>query len=64
LQGKHELGTGMIYNAENARKELAHAVILHEYPLSIVDHIGFRRYSAPLQPLFQVPCRNTIKRRY
>jgi len=54
----------MIYNAENARKELAHAVILHEYPLSIVDHIGFRRYSAPLQPLFQVPCRNTIKRRY
>ncbi|KAH7853298.1 hypothetical protein Vadar_000990 [Vaccinium darrowii] len=34
---------------------------MHEYPLSIVDHIGFRRYSTALQPLFKVPCRNTIK---
>ncbi|XP_073221462.1 zinc finger BED domain-containing protein RICESLEEPER 2-like [Cicer arietinum] len=62
LQGKKELGTG-IYDAENARKELAHAIILHEYPLSIVEHIDFRRYSASLQPLFQVPCRNTIKKK-
>ncbi|XP_012570565.1 zinc finger BED domain-containing protein RICESLEEPER 2-like [Cicer arietinum] len=61
LQGKKELVTG-IYDAENARKELAHAIILHEYPLSIVEHIGFRRYSVSLQPLFQVPCRNTIKK--
>ena len=61
LQGKQELGTWS-YNVENVRKELAHAIILHEYPLSIVDHIGFRRYSASLQPLFQVPCRNTIKK--
>jgi hypothetical protein len=35
LHGKQELGT-RIYNAENVRKELAHAIILHEYPLSIV----------------------------
>jgi hypothetical protein len=61
LQGKQELGIGC-YDAENARKQLAHAIILHEYPLSIVDHIGFRRYSASLQPIFQVPCRNTIKK--
>ncbi|XP_012575080.1 zinc finger BED domain-containing protein RICESLEEPER 2-like [Cicer arietinum] len=61
LQGKKELGT-VIYDAENARKELAHAIILHEYPISIVEYIGFRRYSASLQPLFQVPCRNTIKK--
>ena len=61
LQGKQELCT-WIYNAENSRKELAHAIILHEYPLSIVDHVGFRRYLASLQPLFQVPCRNTIKK--
>jgi len=56
------LGT-WIYNAKNAMKELAYSVILHEYPLSIVDHVGFRRYSASLQPLFQVPCRNTIKKK-
>ncbi|CAK8579118.1 unnamed protein product [Lathyrus sativus] len=61
MQGKQELSTG-IYDAEIAKKELAHAIILHEYPLSIVDHIGFRRYSTSLQPLFQVPCRNTIKK--
>ncbi|CAK8536144.1 unnamed protein product [Lathyrus sativus] len=61
MQGKQELSTG-IYDAENAKKELARAIILHEYPLSIVDHIRFRRYSASLQPLFQVPCRNSIKK--
>jgi hypothetical protein len=61
LQGKQELGIGS-YDAENARKELAHAIILHEYPLSIVDHNGFRRYTTSLQPIFQVPSRNTIKK--
>jgi len=40
LQGKQELCAG-IYNAQNVRKELANAIILQEYPLSIVDHIGF-----------------------
>ncbi|XP_028214896.1 zinc finger BED domain-containing protein RICESLEEPER 2-like [Glycine soja] len=35
---------------------------MHEYPLAIVDHLGFRRYSAALQPVFQVPTRNTIKK--
>lgn len=33
-----------------------------EYPLLIVDHINFRRYTASLQPLFQDPCRNIIKK--
>nr|XP_017251921.1 PREDICTED: zinc finger BED domain-containing protein RICESLEEPER 2-like [Daucus carota subsp. sativus] len=44
-----------------AKKELASMIIMHKYPLSIIDHIGFKRYSASLQPLFKVPCRNTIK---
>jgi len=60
-QGKQELGIGS-YNAENSRKELATAIIMHEYPLSIVDHAYFRRFLSSLQPLFQVPCRNTIKK--
>lgn len=60
VQGKQELGAGT-YDTENARGELAKAIIMHEYPLSIVDHLGFRRYSASLQPVFQVPTRNTIK---
>ena len=33
------------FDEECAGKELAHLVIMHEYPLSIVEHIGFRRYS-------------------
>ncbi|CAK8535513.1 unnamed protein product [Lathyrus sativus] len=38
LQGKQELEVGT-YNAEKSRKELARAIIMHAYPLSIVDHI-------------------------
>jgi len=49
------------YDQDTARKELASAIIMHEYPLSIVDHVGFKRYSFALQPAFKVPCRNTIK---
>ena len=36
--------------------------ILHEYPLNIVEHIGLREFSASLQPLFKMVCRNTLKR--
>ena len=50
VQGKQELGAGTY----DAREQLAKAIIMHEYPLSIVDHLGFRRYSAALQPVFQV----------
>lgn len=50
------------YNEENARKDLACAIIMHEYPLSIVNHVGFRRFLATLQPQFQCPSRNTIKK--
>ncbi|XP_050245613.1 zinc finger BED domain-containing protein RICESLEEPER 3-like [Quercus robur] len=45
-----------------SRNELARMIILHEYPLSIVDHIGFRKYSTSLQPWFRMVSRNTIKK--
>ncbi|KAL5134228.1 Zinc finger BED domain-containing protein RICESLEEPER 2 [Glycine soja] len=60
-QGRQELTAGG-YNEENARKDLACAIIMHEYPLSIVNHVGFRRFLATLQPQFQCPSRNTIKK--
>ncbi|KAG5535563.1 hypothetical protein RHGRI_023359 [Rhododendron griersonianum] len=53
--------TSYSFDHGTTRKELAHAIIMHEYPLSIVDHVGFKRYSNALQPLFKVPCRNTMK---
>jgi hypothetical protein len=49
------------FDPEKSREDLARMIILHEYPLSIVDHLGFRTYSEGLQPLFKVPSRNTIK---
>ena len=30
-----------IFGQVVSRKQLAHAIILHEYLLSIVDHVGF-----------------------
>jgi hypothetical protein len=44
-----------------ARKALAEMVVLHEYPLSIVDHVGFRRYLSDVQPMFKMITRNTLK---
>lgn len=49
------------FDPEKSRKDLACMIILHEYPLSIVDHLGFRAYSEGLQPLFKIPSRNTLK---
>lgn len=50
------------FDQKEARKELAPMIILHEYPLSMVEHIGFRRFTSSLQPLFKPVSRNTIKK--
>jgi hypothetical protein len=49
------------FNPEVARRELATMIVLHEYPLSMVDHVGFRRFVSALQPLFHMVTRNTIR---
>ncbi|KAI3496146.1 hypothetical protein L1887_38499 [Cichorium endivia] len=49
------------FDADKSRKDLAEMIIVHEYPLAIVDHHGFRKFVSGLQPFFKVPCRNTIK---
>ena len=43
------------------RNNLASMIILHEYPLSIVDHNGFREFVKSLQRLFKLISRNTLK---
>nr|XP_028963422.1 zinc finger BED domain-containing protein RICESLEEPER 2-like [Malus domestica] len=50
------------FDEGNARKEIAYMIILHEYPLSMVDHLGFKRFCNSLQPLFKAISRSTIKR--
>lgn len=54
--------TSCHFDQDMARNELASMIILHEFPLSIVDYVGFRKYSSALQPLFKMVSRNTIKR--
>ena len=49
------------FDQETARKELSAMIILHEYPLSMVDHVGFRRFVGALQLLFKIGTRNTIR---
>jgi hypothetical protein len=49
------------FDPEVARRELAAMIVLHEYPLSMVDHVGFRRFVSALQPLFHMVTRNTIR---
>ncbi|TVU32864.1 hypothetical protein EJB05_24626, partial [Eragrostis curvula] len=50
------------YDARSCRKgkELALMICLLEYPLSVVDHVGFRNFFAAMQPMFKVPTKNTI----
>uniref|UniRef100_A0A8R7U149 BED-type domain-containing protein n=1 Tax=Triticum urartu TaxID=4572 RepID=A0A8R7U149_TRIUA len=49
------------FDQDYARKMLASMIVLHEYPLSIVDHTGFRRFISALKPLFNMVTRNTIR---
>ncbi|KAL6653642.1 hypothetical protein ACP70R_008566 [Stipagrostis hirtigluma subsp. patula] len=51
-----------VFDQELCRKELALMICVHEYPLSMVDHAGFRKFCAAMQPLFKVVSRNTIRK--
>jgi hypothetical protein len=64
--GKDENGVVVVekyvFDQQVARKELALMICIHEYPLAMVDHVGFRRFYSALQPLFKHVSRNTIKK--
>ena len=49
------------FDQVKVRNNLTRTVILHEYPLSMVDHIGFREFVSSLQPLFKLISINTLK---
>ncbi|CAN1291856.1 Zinc finger BED domain-containing protein RICESLEEPER 2 [Linum perenne] len=61
LKGDVHKSIGTKFDADEGRRALASMIILHEYPMCIVDHIGFRRFLFIIQPLFHCPTRNTIK---
>ncbi|KAK3205777.1 hypothetical protein Dsin_019823 [Dipteronia sinensis] len=45
-----------------AKQKLAHMIIMHEYPLSMVEHEAFSEFSTALQPAFKSVSRNSIKK--
>jgi hypothetical protein len=49
------------FDQEYSREQLGNMLVLHDYPLSIVDHAGFRRFVHSLQPLFNLHTRNTYR---
>ena len=51
----------VIFDQEFSEKELVKMVVIHEYPLSIVDHIGFRSFVKSLNDNFKMISRNTLR---
>ena len=49
------------FDQEKSRVNLASMIIIHEYPLSIAYHLGFREYSEGLQPTVKISSRNIVK---
>ena len=50
------------FDQEFSREKLAKMIVLHEYPLNMVEHDGFRSFVNSLQPLFRHVSRTTIRR--
>ena len=64
VKGSQALG---VFNEEDqkaSRRDLARRVILHEYPLAIVDHVGFQDFVGALRPNFKIVGRRDIKKIY
>ncbi|CAN0893070.1 Putative AC9 transposase, partial [Linum grandiflorum] len=59
VKGKKEVSS-MSYSSEVSRQQLSIAMVMHEYPLSIVDHLYFKRFMCSLQPLMAVVCDTKI----
>ena len=50
------------FHEKQGIEKLEKMIILHDYPLSMVEHRGFRDFTTTIQPLFKCPCRNTVKK--
>ncbi|RYQ99338.1 hypothetical protein Ahy_B07g087272 isoform B [Arachis hypogaea] len=53
---------GFVFDPSKTRKCVTEMIVLHEYPLSCVDHHGLRRAFASIQPTFKMPSRNTVRK--
>ena len=51
-----------VFDQDVTRKTVAHAIVKHEYLLSIVDHEGFREILSSLHSMQKHLSQNTIKK--
>lgn len=49
------------FDQERSRMDLARMIILHGYPLAMVDHLGFKRFVKNLQPLFDIATDSAVE---
>lgn len=49
------------FDQQRSRKDLARMIILHGYPLAMVDHIGFKLFVKNLQPLFDIATNSALE---
>ena len=51
----------VMFDQEVSRRELVRMVVMHEYPLKMVDHLGFRSFVRSLNDNFKMMSRNTLR---
>ncbi|XP_061369850.1 zinc finger BED domain-containing protein RICESLEEPER 1-like isoform X1 [Gastrolobium bilobum] len=49
------------FDQRRSRFDIARMIILHGYPLAMVDHVGFRVFVKNLQPLFELVTLNRVE---
>uniref|UniRef100_A0A6M2EM71 BED-type domain-containing protein n=1 Tax=Populus davidiana TaxID=266767 RepID=A0A6M2EM71_9ROSI len=49
------------FDQERSQRDLARMIILHGYPLTMVEHVGFKRFVKNLQPLFEFVPNSSIE---
>ncbi|KAK1387618.1 Zinc finger BED domain-containing protein RICESLEEPER 2 [Heracleum sosnowskyi] len=49
------------FDQETSRKEMANMIIMYDYPINMVNHYGFRRYSLSLQQQYRIVSPNTTR---
>ncbi|KAJ0087355.1 hypothetical protein Patl1_07151 [Pistacia atlantica] len=64
MQKQDSINTLSNYHLDQqvGRDDLANMIILHEYPLSMVDDLGFRKFCKTISPSFNIISRITIER--
>lgn len=50
------------FDQEVSRRDIVNAIILHGYPLNILNHYGLQKFIRGLQPMFKMVTTNTIKK--